>query len=177
MIQLNFERHDRFFIQIINRPPINQGTHSLVLSNQGCQSNEVKIYNSGFDDISYPDEQVIASIVDTKASDFQIVMVDVQRQTNGNDCGLFSIGNAVTVNVKPMVMTVVYFPSPMQSHLVLYNTLPRTFSFVLSVLCLGLNSRDYNNRTPVGTRGLKSRMCPPYPNACRKRRLKWGAVI
>ena len=21
---------------------------------------------------------------------------------------------------------------------------------------------------PVGTRGLKSRMCPPYPHACRK---------
>ena len=31
--------------------------------------------------------------------------------------------------------------------------------------------------TPVGTRGFKSRMCPPYPHACRKRRLKWGAVI
>ena len=30
---------------------------------------------------------------------------------------------------------------------------------------------------PVGTRGFKSRMCPPYPHACRKRRLKWGAVI
>ena len=30
---------------------------------------------------------------------------------------------------------------------------------------------------PVGTRGIKSRMCPPYPHACRKRRLKWGAVI
>ena len=25
--------------------------------------------------------------------------------------------------------------------------------------------------------GFKSRMCPPYPHACRKRRLKWGAVI
>ena len=30
---------------------------------------------------------------------------------------------------------------------------------------------------PVGARGFKSRMCPPYPHACRKRRLKWGAVI
>ena len=27
------------------------------------------------------------------------------------------------------------------------------------------------------SRGFKSRMCPPYPHACRKRRLKWGAVI
>ena len=32
-------------------------------------------------------------------------------------------------------------------------------------------------RPPWGPGGLKSRMCPPYPHACRKRRLKWGAVI
>ena len=32
-------------------------------------------------------------------------------------------------------------------------------------------------KKPVGSRGLKSRMCPPYPHAYRKRRLKWGAVI
>ena len=35
----------------------------------------------------------------------------------------------------------------------------------------------FGDFSPVGTRGLKSRMCPPYPHACRKRRLKWGAVI
>ena len=33
------------------------------------------------------------------------------------------------------------------------------------------------NVSPVGTRGLKSRKCPPYPHACRKRRLKWGTFI
>ena len=38
------------------------------------------------------------------------------------------------------------------------------------VLCIHCNA-------PVGTRGFKSGMCPPYPHACRKRRLKWGAVI
>ena len=96
-IQLDFKRTDRFFIQIINRLPINQGTHWLVLSNPGCQSNEVKIFDSAFDDIPYLEEQVIASIVDTKASDLQMLMMDVQRQTNGNDCGLFSIANAITL--------------------------------------------------------------------------------
>ena len=30
---------------------------------------------------------------------------------------------------------------------------------------------------PRGDPGLKSRMYPPYLHACRKRRLKWGAVI
>ena len=34
-----------------------------------------------------------------------------------------------------------------------------------------------NTYAPVGTRGLKSRLCPPYPHACRKRRLKWGRYI
>ena len=33
------------------------------------------------------------------------------------------------------------------------------------------------SESPLGTRGFKSRMCPPYPHACLKRRLKWGAVI
>ena len=33
------------------------------------------------------------------------------------------------------------------------------------------------HRTSRGDPGFKSRMCPPYPHACRKRRLKWGAVI
>ena len=33
------------------------------------------------------------------------------------------------------------------------------------------------NYSPVGARGFKSRMYPPYPHVCRKRRLKWGAVI
>ena len=37
----------------------------------------------------------------------------------------------------------------------------------------GLTSR----LSPRGAPGLMSRMCPPYPHACRKRRLKWGAVI
>ena len=28
--------------------------------------------------------------------------------------------------------------------------------------------------TPRGTRGVKSRMCPPYPHACRKKATKMG---
>ena len=45
----------------------------------------------------YLEEQVVASVVDTNAADLQMFMMDVQRQTNGNDCGLFSIANAVTL--------------------------------------------------------------------------------
>ena len=31
--------------------------------------------------------------------------------------------------------------------------------------------------SPRGDPGVKSRMCPRYPHACHKRRLKWGAVL
>ena len=49
-------------------------------------------------------------------------------------------------------------------HIYLFCLLFLTFYFLLPT-------------TPVGPRGFKSRMCPPYPHTCRKRRLKWGAVI
>ena len=54
--------------------------------------------------------------------------------------------------------------------------IPRLYPMILKVK---LKTFDFNSNsvTPVGTRGVKSRMCPPYPHACRKRRLKWGAVI
>ena len=32
----------------------------------------------------------------------------------------------------------------------------------------------HNECAPMGTPGVMSRMYPPYPHACRKRRLKWG---
>ena len=59
------------FIKIINRSPINQGTHWLVLSNPAQWS---EVYDSVFDDIPYLEEQVIASM----ASELQM-----QSQTNG----------------------------------------------------------------------------------------------
>ena len=68
-IQLDFKRHDRFFIQIINRSPNNQGTHWLVLSKPARWS---EVYDSVFDDIPYLEEQVIANIVDIKDSELQM---------------------------------------------------------------------------------------------------------
>ena len=44
---------------------------------------------------------------------------------------------------------------------------------------VGVTVHQFFCITPRGDPGggVKSRMCPPYPHACRKRRLKWGAVI
>ena len=56
-------------------------------------------------------------------------------------------------------------PQPLASHVITYVKFELFQSTSLSIW------------SPVGTRGFKSRMCPPYPHACRKRRLKWGAII
>ena len=45
----------------------------------------------------------------------------------------------------------------------------RIYSFIDYILII--------KTIPRGDPGFKSRMCPPYPHASRKRRLKWGAVI
>ena len=83
--------------KIINRSPRDTGTHWLLIGNPGCQSNEVKIYDSAFDNIPYLEEQVISSLVDTNEREIDMKVMDVQQQTNGNDCGLFAIANAVTL--------------------------------------------------------------------------------
>ena len=96
-IQLDFRRHSSFFVQIINRLPRYMGTHWLVITNPGCQSNEVRIFDSAFDNIPYLVEQVIARLINTKENELVMHIMDCQQQTNGNDCGLFAIANAVTL--------------------------------------------------------------------------------
>ena len=48
--------------------------------------------------------------------------------------------------------------------------------FTLSKPCMQYNvfSIEYFHKCPLGDRGFKMRIGPPYPNARRKRRLKWG---
>ena len=40
--------------------------------------------------------------------------------------------------------------------------------------CMRFLDRILSEMPPLGTRGFKMRIGPPYPNARRKRRLKWG---
>ena len=62
-------------------------------------------------------------------------------------------------------------------HLSVNNNLITDKRDIANTLAEQLAYNSSSNQCSVGTRGFKSRMCPPYPHACRKRRLKWGAVI
>ena len=111
-IQLDFRRHSSFFVQIINRSPRDMGTHWLVITNLGCQSNEVRIFDSAFDNIPYLEEQVIAKLINTKENEL------VMQQTNGNDCGLFAIANAITLCLGLNPCDLNYKVREMRGHLI-----------------------------------------------------------
>ena len=65
-VQLDIERHQKLFIQIINRSPHTKGTHWLTVSNINCMEDEVGIYDSAFDDLPHNEQLVVASLVKTE---------------------------------------------------------------------------------------------------------------
>ena len=67
-VQLGFERHDKLFIQIINRSPGAGGPHWLTVSNINCLQDEVCVYDSSFCDLPHVEELVVARLVQAIAN-------------------------------------------------------------------------------------------------------------
>ena len=44
--QLDFERHEQLFVQIINRSPSDRGSHWLTVIHINCLENTIKVYDS-----------------------------------------------------------------------------------------------------------------------------------
>ena len=49
--QLDFEKHDKHFIQIINRSTHDGGSHWITVSNIKCMQDEVTVYDSSYSDL------------------------------------------------------------------------------------------------------------------------------
>ena len=81
--QLDFERHSRLFIQVINRSPNDGGSHWLTVSNINCLENTVKVYDSAYGDLPHEEEMIAASLVSTTSNDLRVLFPNVALQTNG----------------------------------------------------------------------------------------------
>ena len=96
-----FSRAHGSFIQILNRDPKGGGSHWLTLSNMKLKTkSEIKIFDSGFTSISFRVQEAICHLTkkDTppkKSDKIHLKFMDVAFQTNGNDCGLYAIANAI----------------------------------------------------------------------------------
>ena len=115
--QLDFERHSKLFIQIINRSPQDGGSHWLTVSNINCLENTIKVYDSAYDDLAHEEEMVVASLVSTNANNLQVLFPNIALQTNGYDCGLYAIANATAFAYGMDPGTQVYIPKLMREHL------------------------------------------------------------
>ena len=92
-VKLDFERHDKLFIQIINRSPGNGGSYWLPVSNINCLQDEVCVYDSSFDDLPHVEELVVASLVQVNSNTLKVKFPKVAMQVNGNGCGLYAIAS------------------------------------------------------------------------------------
>ena len=82
-----FQVHSGEFVQIMHV----RNNHWCVVSTVGCQSGVVRVYDSLYKTLFKKTEYLMASMVHVPSSDLQIVMMDVEKQSNGSDCGVLAI--------------------------------------------------------------------------------------
>ena len=114
--QLDFERHSRLFIQIINRSPNDGGSHWLTISNINCLENMVKVYDSAYRGLPHEEEMIVASLVSITCNELQVIFPNVALQTNGYNCGLYAIANATALAHGIDPKTQIFIPRLMREH-------------------------------------------------------------
>ena len=85
-----FKRAVSTFVQILNV----ERSHWIVVSNVGCKKAVVNIYDSAYNFLSLNTKKQICSLWQPSSDQVEFKLVNVQRQPNSSDCGLFAIANA-----------------------------------------------------------------------------------
>ena len=82
-----FQVHCGEFVQIIHV----RHNHWCVVSSVDCDSGVVNVYDSLYKSVSAITIRLIDSTVCSTASKLCIRMMDVEKQSNGSDCGVLAI--------------------------------------------------------------------------------------
>jgi hypothetical protein len=88
-----FQVHSGDFVQIIHV----RNNHWCVVSTVGCQSGVVHVYDSLYKTLSKETVHLIARMVHVPSSELKVVMMDVEKQSNGSDCGVLAIAYAFDI--------------------------------------------------------------------------------
>ena len=62
-----------------------------MVSTVGCEDGVVNVYDSLYSSVSDSTICLIAGMVSSSASELIIKMMDVEKQSNGSDCGVLAI--------------------------------------------------------------------------------------
>ena len=88
-----FQVHSGEFVQIINI----RKKHWCVVSSVGCEKGAVNVYDSLYSSVSEGTVSLIASMVHSSASNLVVRMMNVEKQSNGSDCGVLSVAYAFDI--------------------------------------------------------------------------------
>ena len=101
------------FIQILN---VNQ-SHWLTVSNIGCGSSSIKVYNSLGGRLPKTTKKVIADILECQKRSIAVIYEDVQQQEESSDCGCFALAYATTLCHGQNPSQIKYDQKAMRNHL------------------------------------------------------------
>lgn len=112
---LTFQQQgDNEFVQILNCA--NQ--HWVCVSTIGCKPKLVKVYDSmRVGDLPASTEESIAAMLNCRTRNIYLVYPDVQQQTDGSSCGLFSLAFAHTLCEGNDPAITMYSQDTLRSHL------------------------------------------------------------
>ncbi len=88
-----FQVHSGEFVQIVHV----RKSHWCVVSTVGCECGVVRVYDSLYKTLSKDLVHLIASMVYSPLSELKIVSMDVEKQSNGSDCGVLAIAYAFDI--------------------------------------------------------------------------------
>ena len=74
-----------------------RNNHLCIVSTVGCDNGVVCVYDSMYKTASKDLVHLITSMVYSNLHDMKIVMTDVEKQSNGSDCGVLSIAYAFDI--------------------------------------------------------------------------------
>ena len=117
-MQLDFEKHDKLFIQIINRSTHDGGSYWITVSNIKCMQDEVTVYDSSYIDLPDAQAEIVASLIKPVKNLIKVKMSNIYLQINGYDCGLYAIANATALAYGRDPSTQSYVPRMMRQHLI-----------------------------------------------------------
>ena len=88
-------RTDQSLCSIQTKYALNvRNNHWCVVSTVGCGTGVVHVYDSLYKPISKETVCLIASLVNSPSSELRVTMMDVEKQSNGSDCGVLAIAYA-----------------------------------------------------------------------------------
>ena len=94
-----------------------RNNHWCVVSTVDCGTGAVHVYDSLYKPISKETVRQIASLVNSPSSELRVTMMDVEKQSNGSDCGVLAIAYAFDLCSGLNPCTVRFDHSKIRSHL------------------------------------------------------------